>query len=75
MNNTEIFARKIFHLCGEKDISDLAVGFLHYKALRKLKPLQFENLHRRNLAGENFDDMVTELFVVGETEFFKDKTK
>ena len=40
---------------------ELAVGFARYEALRKLKPYQFEELHKRNLAGENFDAMVDEL--------------
>ncbi len=75
MNATDTFARFVNYVCGVKDISELAAGHLRYETLCKLKPLQFEELHRRNLAGENFDDMVTELFVVGETEFFKDKTK
>lgn len=40
---------------------ELALGFLRYEALRKLHPRQFSELHARNLAGENFDDMVTKL--------------
>ncbi len=76
MNIKDMFARKIFYLCGTKDISELAAGYLQYKALCKLQPLQFEELCRRNLAGENFDDMVTELAVVRAAGFFsKEKTK
>lgn len=37
---------------------ELALGHLRYEALRKLTPLQFAALHKRNLAGENFDEMV-----------------
>jgi hypothetical protein len=29
--------------------------------LRKVSPLRFYELHTRNLAGENFDNMVTRL--------------
>lgn len=75
-NNKDAFAVKAYRASDERYPSTLAAGYLRYEALRKLKPLQFEELHRRNLAGENFDDMVTELVVVGEAEFFsKEKTK
>jgi len=40
---------------------ELALGFLRYEALRKVSPLRFYELHTRNLAGENFDNMVTRL--------------
>ena len=39
--------------------TELAVGYLRYEALRKLSPRQYAELRQRNLAGENFDDMVT----------------
>lgn len=73
MNKTDIFATKASRAYDENYPTTLAAGYLRYEALRKLKPLQFEELHRRNLAGENFDDMVTELVVVGGIEFFKEK--
>jgi len=38
--------------------TELAIGHLRYEALRRLTPLQFTALHKRNLAGENFDEMV-----------------
>lgn len=38
---------------------ELALGWLRYEALRRLNPRQFAELHRRNLAGERFDDLVT----------------
>lgn len=41
--------------------SELALGYLRYEALRKLGPAAYKELHRRNLAGERFDDMVDEL--------------
>lgn len=34
-----------------------------YNALRRIGPTKFKELHQRNLAGENFDDMVTQLAV------------
>ena len=40
---------------------ELVIGWMRYKALRALTPSQFAVLHRRNLAGERFDDMVDEL--------------
>jgi len=40
---------------------ELALGFLRYEALRKVSPRQFSEFHGRNLAGENFDDMITRL--------------
>lgn len=44
-------------------VEELAIGWMRYKALRALTPSQFAALHRRNLAGERFDDMVDELVV------------
>ena len=44
---------------------ELALGFLRYEALRKLNSRQYEELHKRNLNGENFDGMVDELIVKG----------
>lgn len=40
---------------------DLTMGFLRYEALRKLTPREFQVLWKRNIDGENFDEMVTEL--------------
>jgi hypothetical protein len=40
---------------------ELAIGWLRYEALRKLTPQKYTELHRRNMAGERFDDMVDEL--------------
>ncbi len=40
---------------------ELAIGWMRYKALRALSPHQYDELHRRNLKGERFDDMVDEL--------------
>lgn len=42
------------------DVEELAIGFLRYETLRRLSPRQFAELHKRNLNGEPFDNMVTE---------------
>ena len=39
----------------------MIIGWMRYERLRKIKPRQFKELHKRNLAGENFDDMVDQL--------------
>jgi hypothetical protein len=39
---------------------ELALGWLRYEALRRVNPLIFAEMNRRNLAGEFFDDIVTE---------------
>lgn len=44
----------------EHDVKELALGFLRYEALRRMNPNQFKEIHQRNLAGERFDDIVTE---------------
>jgi len=44
----------------EYDVKELALGFLRYEALRRMNPNQFKEIHKRNLAGERFDDIVTE---------------
>ena len=38
-------------------------GYLRYEALRKLNPRQFQELCRRNIAGEHFDTMIDQLIV------------
>lgn len=40
---------------------ELTINHLRYQALRRLSPQQYAELHKRNLAGERFDDMVDEL--------------
>lgn len=47
------------------NVEELALGFLRYDALRKLNARQYAEICRRNLAGERFDDMVTEMVVKG----------
>lgn len=39
---------------------ELALGFLRYEALRRVTTRAFGEMNRRNLAGECFDDIVTE---------------
>jgi thymidylate synthase ThyX len=39
---------------------ELALGWLRYEALRRLSPRIFAELHKRNIGGERFDDMVTQ---------------
>jgi len=41
----------------------LALDAVRYSALRRIGPTKFKELHQRNLAGENFDTMVTQLAV------------
>lgn len=48
-------------LCKGRTTDELAIGFLRYEALRKLTPAQYADLHKRNLKGERFDDMVDAL--------------
>ncbi len=43
--------------------SELVLGYLRYKALKKLNLRQYEELNKRNLNGENFDEMVDELIL------------
>jgi len=52
----------------EHDVKELALGFLRYETLRRMNPNQFKELHQRNLAGERFDDMVTESLLKWEGE-------
>lgn len=46
-----------------EDDDDLTLGFLRYEELRKLNVRQFSELIERNLAGENFDEMIDELII------------
>jgi len=41
----------------------ITLDAVRYSALRRLGPDKFIELHQRNLAGENFDTMVTQLAV------------
>lgn len=40
-----------------------ALGALRYEALRRLQPMMFTELHRRCVAGENFDGMIDQLIL------------
>ena len=42
----------------EHHVGNLALGYLRYEALRKLSPAAFQELGRRNIAGEHFDSMI-----------------
>jgi hypothetical protein len=53
----ELFKRTL----KEVESGQLAIGWLRYEALRRLNPHQFTDLHKRNIAGENFDAMVDQL--------------
>jgi hypothetical protein len=44
-----------------KTITELAIGYRRYEALRKLNAREFSELCQRNLKGENFDQMVDDL--------------
>ena len=39
---------------------ELALGWLRYEALRRTTPARFLDLHTMNLAGRNYDELVTE---------------
>ena len=54
-------SRKMRETIDERSVGELCVGYLRYEALRKLNPRQFTELHRLNLSGARFDDMVDEL--------------
>lgn len=41
--------------------SELLLGWKRYEKARKLSPFQWNRLHIRNLAGENFDEMIDSL--------------
>ena len=41
----------------------ITLDAVRYSALRRIGPAKFAELHKRNLAGENFDTMVTQLAV------------
>ena len=44
----------------EKFPQELALGYLRYEALRRLKPREYAELCQKNLKGEWFDDLVDE---------------
>jgi hypothetical protein len=55
--------RKASAAMESKNIAELTQGYLRYEALRKLNSRQFQELNQRNLAGENFDEMVDQLVI------------
>ena len=44
-----------------EDLARWKLGYERYEKARKLNPRAFTALHKRNLAGERFDDMIDEL--------------
>lgn len=62
MNTTNLqLHKKILDTLGCRHEKHLALGFLRYEALRKLNPRQFAEIHKRNLNGERFDDIIDQL--------------
>ena len=52
---------RLVRLCvANRTPEELALGWLRYEALRRVSPRIFAEMNRRNLAGEFFDDIVTE---------------
>ena len=47
---------------------ELALGWLRYEALRRVNPRIFAEMNRRNLAGEFFDDIVTEALLTWKSD-------
>lgn len=46
------------HLIDTRSIEELAKGYMMYEEVRRLGVHEFQNLHKRNMNGERFDDMV-----------------
>lgn len=59
--NLPLLGQKILTATLQHHEDHLALGFLRYEALRKLNPRQFAEIHKRNLNGERFDDMIDQL--------------
>jgi hypothetical protein len=54
---------------------ELALGWLRYEVLRRVNPRIFAEMNRRNLAGEFFDDIVTEALLSWEFPDPNDRTE
>jgi len=61
----------ILEIEGRYTPRELALGWLRYEALRKLTPRHYAELCSRNLNGENFDQMVTDLIANETTKLTK----
>lgn len=46
------------HKIQGKSRHELELGWLHYETLRTFSPHKFSEFHKRNLVGENFDEMI-----------------
>lgn len=55
--------RKASAAMESKNIAELTQGYLRYEALRKIGVSHFRELQQRNLAGENFDEMIDQLVI------------
>lgn len=53
--------RLIIDTAEEMSVTNLALGFLRYEAMRKLSPNALAELNKRNIRGEWFDDMIDQL--------------
>jgi hypothetical protein len=62
--STPVDIDHLVRLCiTEHTPEELALGWLRYEALRRVNPRIFAEMNRRNLAGEFFDDIVTEVLL------------
>jgi hypothetical protein len=43
-----------------RDPDTLALGYIRYEAIRKMKLPELVEIHKRNLRGERFDDLIDE---------------
>jgi len=59
MKNDDI-DKLVSRLVADFTPEELALGFLRYEALRRVRAPRFSEMLRQNLAGEFFDDIVTD---------------
>jgi hypothetical protein len=60
-NTHTVELEQLIRLCvADHTPEELALGWLRYEALRRVNPRIFSEMYCRNLAGEFFDNIVTE---------------
>ena len=63
LKKLDIIVAEYLAEAGENDEEQMMLDSLRYGVLRKLSPREFTELFKRNLNGENFDNMVDELVI------------
>jgi hypothetical protein len=56
--NKDRIKKLVEFTASSSNVKDMAIGWLRYECVRRMNPRQFGEICKRNLEGEDFDDLI-----------------